>query len=655
MKDGAKKVVIALLGVLALLGTFACTLSQPDETSSRQVANYGISGPTSIVVGDTYDYAVSGPPGSQVYVRWYLDGKGVGGGVYNLNAEGKEVATWTFTEHGQYTINLYREGTQGDPVQASLKGIFTNSSDSTPSSISRTGRTSSTPNTLNVHLYFTSISSGVDHVCGLTNLGTILCWGRNDGGQATAPEGPFKSISGGEGYTCGVRDNGSAVCWGFDRDDLGGRATPPRGTYSSVIAGPGYHTCAMTSEGSVDCWGYDDDGQASPPAESFVSVSVGGHHTCGVKATDSSVACWGHNGSGRAAAPDGAFSSVSAHNWYTCGVRADGVAVCWGSDADSPGREGRASPPAGSFISISTGSEHACGVIEGGAVACWGFNASGQASPPDGNFVSVSAGGYHTCGLKPDGTVECWGSNSFGEAEPPRLEGTQNPDERAASVQSTVPTWTPEPTWTPQPTPTPTPLPTSTPTLPELAVQNAPQCVSEYDSEQSTPDLKRHEGEQPLEVITLEDGSAFIKAGFWGRTISRYVYWHYQPGPVYGSFGCKVVDYDAYPTPPPAPSGEQRIRQVASLAEEACLSWAGTGFLWIEEVRPTSEDIALVRMRHETPGRSYSTRNGMGFTDWKRQPDRFLAYSTNDNACTENEYARRAWQEWPEVLPTPGQ
>lgn len=223
-----------------------------------------------------------------------------------------------------------------------------------------------------------------------------------------------------------------------------------------------------------------------------------------------------------------------------------------------------------------------------------------------------------------------------------------------ANSGPTVPTWTPEPTWTPYPSPTPTktPLPTPTPTLQELAVLNAPQCVAEYDSRQETPDLRRHtDGEQPFEVIASRDGTAFVKAGYWGRLTSNFVYWSYQPGPVRGTYACKEITYGGYPTPTPVAHVSERIAQVAQIANEACRAWAGRGFFWLEEIRPATETVALVRMRHETPSRRYSTRDGMGFADWKRHPDRFLVYNAIDNTCEETDYATTAWQAWPDILP----
>ena len=286
---------------------------------------------------------------------------------------------------------------------------------------------------------FVSVSAGVQHTCGVRSDGSIVCWGRDEDGQATPPAGSFVSVSAGNLHTCGVRSDGSVACWG---DDEYGQAPPPAGSFDSVSAGFD-HNCGVRSGGSIVCWGDDFLGQSTPPASSFVSVSAGWAHTCGVR-SDGSVACWGWNVWGQATPPAGSFVSVSAGGFHTCGVRSDGSVACWGSNTVFGEFAGQATPPAGSFVSVSAGFGHNCGVMSNGSVACWGSNTvfgefAGQATPPAGSFVSVSAGEYHTCGLMSDGSVACWGSDEDGQASPPE-SGT-----------------TPEPTPTPAPTEPPTP------------------------------------------------------------------------------------------------------------------------------------------------------------------------------------------------------
>ena len=175
--------------------------------------------------------------------------------------------------------------------------------------------------------------------------------------QATPPAGYFTSVSAGALHTCGVETSDSVICWGNNDQD---QATPLAGSFVSVSAGLS-HTCGVETSGSVVCWGNNDHGRATPPAGTFASASAGLWHTCGVK-TDGSVVCWGSNEDeesnvrGQATPPAGTFASVSAGVFHTCGVKTDGSVVCWGSNEDEEGNVvGQATPPTGSFASVSAG------------------------------------------------------------------------------------------------------------------------------------------------------------------------------------------------------------------------------------------------------------------------------------------------------------
>ena len=80
---------------------------------------------------------------------------------------------------------------------------------------------------------FASVSAGERHTCGVRTDGTVACWGVDEGGGGTPPEGQFASVSAGGSlfgdHTCGVRTDGTVACWG---DDDGGRATPPEGKFA---------------------------------------------------------------------------------------------------------------------------------------------------------------------------------------------------------------------------------------------------------------------------------------------------------------------------------------------------------------------------------------------------------------------------------------
>jgi hypothetical protein len=124
----------------------------------------------------------------------------------------------------------------------------------------------------------------------LKSDGTIACWGKNDFGETTSPDGTFTQVSAGVGYNCGVRSDGTIACWGLNDN---GQSTPPAGTFTQVSTGHGY-TCGVKSDSTLACWGLKDNGQATPPAGMFTQVSVGYVHACGVR-RNGKITCWGGN------------------------------------------------------------------------------------------------------------------------------------------------------------------------------------------------------------------------------------------------------------------------------------------------------------------------------------------------------------------------
>ena len=143
-------------------------------------------------------------------------------------------------------------------------------------------------------------SAGTDHACALRHDGTIACWGRDDQGQASPPEGTvvvpegarLVAVSAGDEHVCGLFDDGEVACWTASGQ---GWSTPFRGERLVALDSGGSHTCGLREDGTAVCRGHfgNDTGQASPPAnEKFVSISGGGAHTCALR-EDGSPSCWG--------------------------------------------------------------------------------------------------------------------------------------------------------------------------------------------------------------------------------------------------------------------------------------------------------------------------------------------------------------------------
>ena len=290
---------------------------------------------------------------------------------------------------------------------------------------------------------FISISSGLNHVCGLRADGSVACEGSGEYSQdwpvdtllngqslvaeaissgyehtcavfddyiACDPLAPERdvpvddvvlaSLSGGAGYTCGLRVDGSPLCWWIG----GGEPVWPEDKFTAISSG-GLQACGLRNDQSVICWQYFD----LPPADpGYFIVEI---------LNDYSVTPYeGQN-----------FSSISAGYAYVCGLRTDGSPFCWWpvdverlwdrsrSYEQIFDDRGQTEAPEGDlFAAISSGGLHACGLRTDGSVACWGSNDRGQVAPPKGTFIAISSGYDFTCGLREDGTVACWGSIHFG-------------------------------------------------------------------------------------------------------------------------------------------------------------------------------------------------------------------------------------------------
>jgi hypothetical protein len=263
--------------------------------------------------------------------------------------------------------------------------------------------------------YFTAVSAGFWHTCGVRADGTLLCWGEDDFGQVSgAPSGSFTDVDAGGNHTCAIRTSGAVSCWGSDDH---GESTPLSGNFSQVSAGS-FHTCGLKSgTGEVRCWGYDLTGQATPPSGTFTQVSSGENHSCGLK-DDYTLACWGYDIYGQSTAPEEGYLylSVTAGSNHSCAHNTNTYRVdCWGFD-----ERGQASPPSTTFTPAISGAEfHTCGVATDMSVECWGANPEGESTPPEGSFVDVTTGSNHSCALGLDYRVSCWGDDSRGASTVP--------------------------------------------------------------------------------------------------------------------------------------------------------------------------------------------------------------------------------------------
>lgn len=310
---------------------------------------------------------------------------------------------------------------------------------------------------------FSALMPGVSqHMCAqASGSNGVYCWGRGGAGQlgGGGVEGlgnAFTLVAGSSWNvvtvsrltSCGVTTLGTGLCWGTNqRGEVGtagvaiGRnsALPvpvDGGTKFKMIAAGWLHACGIATDDRVFCWGDNRHGQLGngnldsddTPADAhivpvavatdkkFLMLSSGALQTCGIT-TDNHVVCWGDNETGQlgdgtttdrafptAIASDQSFRFVSVGSGFRGGALANPTTTV-----------------------SAGGAAHTCALTTTGLAYCWGWNGDGQLG--DGTktdhlapiavagglpFSTIGAGGAFTCAMRGH-QVTCWGSNSTGQ------------------------------------------------------------------------------------------------------------------------------------------------------------------------------------------------------------------------------------------------
>jgi len=219
----------------------------------------------------------------------------------------------------------------------------------------------------------------MNFTCGLSVDGAIACWGDNDAGQASPPDGSFEDVAAGRNHACAL-DDGALICWGKGFPD-GAETIQEVPPLSDIQAGAGF-TCGLTSDNDMACWNNGDEGLERD---------------------------FGNDGSELAITP-GPFAELAIGLHHACAIKVDGSVFCDLEERKHYSQ--RARPPSTKFVQATGGWHHACGITESSDIECWGSGAPGapgeRMSAPEGKFTAVSIGWRNSCALSPDGYATCW-------------------------------------------------------------------------------------------------------------------------------------------------------------------------------------------------------------------------------------------------------
>jgi len=236
--------------------------------------------------------------------------------------------------------------------------------------------------------------------CGLTQPGTIQCWGE----QREVPDGTFIHLRADSDRVCGLEPGGAMKCASRDPHPL---RTPPDPVSDFDIAGD--RGCGVTRNGNkLVCWNDVDGAGPKPPDGLFVQVVLRSRFACALD-VDQHVICFGDDPPPVPA--DLRATALAAGDAHACSIARDGKVTCWGKRA--------VPPPTARLISLSCARAQCCGVTDAHELACWGPPEE-RRDPPAGKFDSVAVFGDHGCAVRVGGGTECWGNNDDGQCNVPK-------------------------------------------------------------------------------------------------------------------------------------------------------------------------------------------------------------------------------------------
>lgn len=216
------------------------------------------------------------------------------------------------------------------------------------------------------------------------------------------------SVAAGSAHCVALKQDGSVVCWGWN---YYGQATAPTGLNNvvSIAAGENY-SMALKRDGTVVAWGQDEPLPLANVPDSFsnvVAIAAGASHAMALK-RDGAIANWG-----APQVPDGLSNvvAIAAGTYYyshNLALQRDGALVEWGPNGNE------VSTPNGltNITAIAVIGNYCTALKSNGIVTEW-RSGSSQCFEMLSNVTAIAAFGNYNLALKNDGTVVGWGHDRF--------------------------------------------------------------------------------------------------------------------------------------------------------------------------------------------------------------------------------------------------
>ncbi|PIN08724.1 Serine/threonine protein kinase [Handroanthus impetiginosus] len=162
---------------------------------------------------------------------------------------------------------------------------------------------------------FRKLVSGDGFTCGAIRDGGISCWGPNSSDlRVLGISEDFVSLTSGVDSICGVSQmSGEVKCWGNNNTYI----SPPVGIRFVALAAGAQHFCGIREDNhGIECWG-NFNASLIPKGSGFLAISSSDFLSCGIREGDLVLDCW--------------FANVSSPDSYDPPLQLCSPGLCTGS------------------------------------------------------------------------------------------------------------------------------------------------------------------------------------------------------------------------------------------------------------------------------------------------------------------------------------